>query len=82
MSRTRPSGTPRSTSRCSATAGIYHEGWTAVTRHSTPWLFHAELPAFDDDIWELYDTATDWTQAHDLAERSPGEAAVSSSDSS
>jgi arylsulfatase A-like enzyme len=51
--------------------GIYHQGWTAVTRHSTPWMFHAELPAFDDDVWELYDTSTDWTQAHDLAERMP-----------
>ena len=28
----------RSTSRWSATAAIYHEGWTAVTRHGTPWL--------------------------------------------
>ena len=47
--------------------GIYHEGWTAVTRHSTPWVVQAELPAFDDDVWELYDTNTDWTQARDLA---------------
>ncbi|RSM60382.1 arylsulfatase [Kibdelosporangium aridum] len=51
--------------------GIYHQGWTAVTRHSTPWMFHAELPAFDDDVWELYDTTTDWTQAHDLAAQMP-----------
>ena len=36
--------------------GIYHEGWTAVTRHSTPWVMAASLPAFDDDVWELYDT--------------------------
>jgi arylsulfatase A-like enzyme len=34
--------------------GIYHQGWTAVTRHSTPWAFGAKLPAFDDDVWELY----------------------------
>ena len=51
--------------------GIYHEGWTAVTRHSTPWKFNAALPAFDDDVWELYDTTTDWTQAHDLAGQYP-----------
>jgi hypothetical protein len=51
--------------------GIYHKGWTAVTRHSTPWAFHAELPAFNDDVWELYDTTTDWTQAHDLAAEHP-----------
>ena len=50
--------------------GIYHQGWTAVTRHSTPWVI-VDLPAFDDDIWELYDTNTDWTQAHDLAAEMP-----------
>src|SRR5208282_185585 len=47
--------------------GVYHKGWTAVTRHSVPWLFGAELPALDDDVWELYDTTTDWSQANDLA---------------
>jgi arylsulfatase len=51
--------------------GIYHKGWTAVTRHSVPWRFNAELPALDDDVWELYDTSTDWTQAHDLAAEMP-----------
>jgi arylsulfatase len=52
--------------------GIYHKGWMAVTRHSTPWLFGAVLPPLDDDVWELYDTTTDWTQAHDLAAEHPG----------
>jgi hypothetical protein len=51
--------------------GIYHKGWTAVTRHSTPWEMTAELPAFDDDKWELYDTNADWSQAHDLAGEFP-----------
>jgi arylsulfatase A-like enzyme len=50
--------------------GIYHKGWTAVTRHSTPWAF-GEMPAFDDDVWELYGPG-DWTQAHDLAAEQPG----------
>ena len=49
--------------------GIYHKGWTAVTRHSTPWV-SAEHPAFDDDVWELY-APDDWTQAHDLAAEDP-----------
>ena len=49
--------------------GIYHEGWTAVTRHSTPWV-PTEMPAFDDDVWELY-APDDWTQAHDLAADQP-----------
>ncbi|HEU0246019.1 MAG TPA: arylsulfatase [Gaiellaceae bacterium] len=50
--------------------GIYHEGWTAVTRHSTPWVM-AELPPFQDDVWELYDTYADWSQARDLAAEMP-----------
>jgi arylsulfatase len=50
--------------------GIYHKGWTAVTRHSTPWVMTANLPAFDDDVWELYGPG-DWTQAHDLAQDNP-----------
>ncbi len=47
--------------------GIYHEGWTAVTRHSIPWMA-TEMPAFADDVWELYGP-DDWTQAHDLADQ-------------
>ena len=52
--------------------GIYHKGWTAVTRHKTPWLLIGEtVPAFDDDKWELYDTNKDWSQANDLAKTMP-----------
>jgi arylsulfatase A-like enzyme len=50
--------------------GVYHEGWAAVTRHSTPWVM-TELPPLADDTWELYDTNTDWSQAHDLAAEMP-----------
>jgi arylsulfatase len=28
------------------------------------------MPAFDDDVWELYDS-TDWTQANDLSKKMP-----------
>jgi len=49
--------------------GIYHKGWTAVTRHSTPWLFEPAV-AFDDDAWELY-APDDWTQARDIAKDNP-----------
>ena len=51
--------------------GIYHKGWTAVTRHSVPWDFGATLPALDDDVWELYDTNVDWSQAHDVSADHP-----------
>ena len=51
---------------------IYHNGWTAVTRHKTPWVFMGEkVPAFDDDVWELYDTNKDWSQANDLSKQMP-----------
>ncbi len=49
--------------------GIYHQGWTAVTRHSTPWVA-TEMVAFDDDVWELYGP-DDWSQAYDLADDQP-----------
>jgi arylsulfatase len=52
--------------------GIYHMGWTAVTRHKTPWLLVGEkTPPFDDDVWELYDTSKDWAQANDLSKEMP-----------
>ncbi len=47
--------------------GIYHQGWSAVTKHKTPWiLVGGDLLAFDDDVWELY-APDDWSQAHNLA---------------
>jgi arylsulfatase len=51
--------------------GIYYRGWSAVTRHSTPWLPHEVPPALDDDTWELYDGSSDWTQARDLSAEQP-----------
>jgi arylsulfatase A-like enzyme len=52
--------------------GIYHKGWTAVTRHSIPWILVGQKnPAFDDDNWELYDTSKDWSQANNLAKQMP-----------
>jgi arylsulfatase A-like enzyme len=50
--------------------GIYHQGWTAVTRHSIPWDQGKPLPPIDDDSWELYGP-DDWTQAHDIAADNP-----------
>ncbi|HEY1654775.1 MAG TPA: arylsulfatase [Candidatus Tumulicola sp.] len=50
--------------------GIYHKGWTAVTRHSTPWITGPTLPAYDDDVWELYGP-DDWTQSKNIAQEHP-----------
>jgi arylsulfatase len=49
--------------------GIYHNGWTACTKHRTPWKADAP-PPFDEDIWELYGP-DDWTQARNLVAENP-----------
>ena len=55
-----------------ANRGIYHRGWSAVTKHRTPWvMIGGDLPALDDDVWELYDGNNDYSQAHNLAAHNP-----------
>ena len=52
--------------------GVYFKGWSAVTKHRTPWvLIGGTVPAFDDDVWELYDGSTDYSQAVDRAAEQP-----------
>lgn len=52
--------------------GIYYKGWSAITKHRTPWVVTAtSATPFDQDVWELYDGAKDWTQTHDLAQQMP-----------
>ena len=52
--------------------GIYHKGWSAVTKHRTPWVMvGGEIPEFDDDVWELYDGTIDFSQARNLAAEKP-----------
>jgi arylsulfatase A-like enzyme len=50
--------------------GIYHDGWFAGTIHRAPW---EQLPRrkLQVDIWELYDTRTDFSLANDLAGSNP-----------
>jgi len=53
--------------------GIYHEGWTAVTRHMLPWPDPRDPSpntSIYDDVWELY-APDDHSQAHDLAKEMP-----------
>ncbi|MCB0726740.1 MAG: arylsulfatase, partial [Ignavibacteriae bacterium] len=49
--------------------GLYLNGWTAVTKHSTPWIA-GNLPPFDEDIWELYGP-DDWTQSNNIVKQNP-----------
>ncbi len=53
--------------------GIYHDGWTAVTKHRTPWKAD-QPPPFDTDVWELYGP-DDWTQARNIAAKNPAKLA-------
>ncbi len=49
------------------TRGIWHQGWKAVTRH--PPL--SDRGHFDQDVWELYHTDADRSEAHNLADEHP-----------
>ena len=55
--------------------GIYHDGWFACTFGPlTPWLTVSPgLATWDSskDVWELYDLATDFSQADNLAAKEP-----------
>jgi arylsulfatase len=49
--------------------GLYHKGWSAVTIHHSP--FAKGAASWEDDVWELYDDSTDWSQAVNLADTYP-----------
>jgi arylsulfatase len=50
--------------------GIYHDGWFAGTIHRAPWELQPRRK-LQDDIWELYDTRTDFSLVNDLATANP-----------
>jgi arylsulfatase len=49
---------------------IYHDGWFARTIHKAPWERSPRRP-LTEDIWELYDTRTDFSLVNDLAVKNP-----------
>jgi len=49
---------------------IYHDGWVAATKHRTPWAAAPDGP-LDQDKWELYHVAEDFSQANDVAADHP-----------
>jgi arylsulfatase len=53
---------------------IYHDGWKAVTFKPLGRMYtdddDPDLP-FDQDRWELYHVAADFSECHDLAEQQP-----------
>jgi len=50
---------------------IYHDGWLAGTVHRAPWETKPRA-TLENDIWELYDTGTDFSLSNDLAAKNPG----------
>jgi arylsulfatase len=50
---------------------IYHDGWLAGTVHQAPWESKPRA-ALQQDVWELYDTRTDFSLVNDLAAKDPG----------
>ncbi|MCD4725504.1 MAG: arylsulfatase [Bacteroidales bacterium] len=51
---------------------IWVEGWKAVTLHANrmPWDVNVVQP-FDEDVWELYHVAEDFSESNNLAEEYP-----------
>jgi arylsulfatase A-like enzyme len=51
---------------------IYSDGWVAATKPvDASWDKAAKAVALEDRAWELYDTRTDFTEAHDIAAKNP-----------
>ena len=60
-----------------ASRGVYHDGWFACTFGPfIPWDTPGSMGRLKDwdgnnDVWELYDLRSDFTQANDLAKQQP-----------
>ncbi len=54
--------------------GIHHDGWKAVTFKPLGAMYDDGLDPdapFDEDVWELYHVAQDFSECHDLASSQP-----------
>jgi arylsulfatase len=51
---------------------MYLDGWKAVTIHGgrMPWIIAGTFP-FEDDVWELYHVAGDFSESENLADQHP-----------
>jgi arylsulfatase len=50
--------------------GVYQDGWFARTLHRPAWM-QKPLNTLQEDKWELYNTAEDFSLANDLASQNP-----------
>ncbi len=49
---------------------IYHDGWLAGTVHRPAWEVLPKVK-LENDVWELYDTRTDFSCTNNLADKNP-----------
>jgi arylsulfatase len=51
---------------------MYLDGWKAVTIHGNrmPWIIAGTFP-FEDDVWELYHVAEDFSESNNVADQFP-----------
>lgn len=51
---------------------MYLDGWKAVTIHGNrmPWIVSGTFP-FEEDVWELYHVAEDFSESNNLADKHP-----------
>ena len=54
---------------------MYHDGWLARTIHKAPWEPKPRR-GLTEDIWELYDTRTDFSLVNDLSMQHPDKLAA------
>ena len=53
---------------------LYHDGWKAVVFHTPPFIAYDGSDTtrpFDEDVWELYHVAEDFSEVTDLADTHP-----------
>ena len=50
---------------------LYRDGWIASARHGVPWVLLGRKGDFENDSWELYNLARDFSQADNVAAQNP-----------
>ncbi len=49
---------------------LYYDGWFARTIHRSPWEM-TDLPALEEDVWDLYNVREDFSLTENLADKYP-----------
>jgi arylsulfatase len=49
---------------------LYHEGWVAAHQHTFPWR-QDFAPGYENETWELYNIAEDFSESNNVAEQYP-----------